>query len=103
MRAEADLAQLERTLGGPLPEDGLDPRTVLAALVEDAAPGVVAIPSGRYFGFVIGGGVPAALAADWLTATWDQNAGLFAISPAAAVVEEVWCWRRRAGTWRATA
>lgn len=76
-------------LGGPLPRTGLDPRAVIASLVEAAGPGLVAIPSGRYFGFVIGGALPSALAADWLTSTWDQNAGLYVGGPAASVVEEV--------------
>jgi glutamate/tyrosine decarboxylase-like PLP-dependent enzyme len=62
---------------------------VIASLVEAAEPGVVGIPSGRYFGFVIGGSVPSALAADWLTSTWDQNAGLYAAGPSASVVEDV--------------
>jgi len=86
---EAGVEDLIQALGGPLPEEGSDPRTVLAALVEDATPGIVGIPSGRYFGFVIGGAVPAAVAADWLTSVWDQNAGLYVGGPAAAVVEEV--------------
>jgi glutamate/tyrosine decarboxylase-like PLP-dependent enzyme len=89
IRAEAGVDQLYATLGGPLPERGIDPQGVIDALVEAAEPGVVGIPSGRYFGFVIGGALPAALAADWLTSAWDQNAGLYVGGPAAAVVEEV--------------
>ena len=58
-------------------------------LIAGAEPGVVAMPSGRFFGWVIGGVLPATLAADWLTSTWDQNAGLLASSPAAAGVEWV--------------
>lgn len=91
--AAADVETLEHALGGPLPEEPLDARAVVAALAEAAEPGVVGIPSGRYFGFVIGGGVPAAIAADWLTSVWDQNSGLYAGGPSAAVVEEVCrCW-----------
>jgi glutamate/tyrosine decarboxylase-like PLP-dependent enzyme len=87
--AEATLEDLRARLGGPLPREGLDPRAVIASLVEGVEGGIVAIPSGRYFGFVIGGALPSSLAADWLTSTWDQNAGLYAGGPAASVVEEV--------------
>lgn len=81
--------ELRASLGGPFPERGEDPRETIEHLVRAADPGLVAMPGPRYFGFVIGGHVPAALAADWLTSTWDQNAGLYATSPANSVVEEV--------------
>ncbi len=87
--SRATLGELRASLGGPLPGKGTDAREVVARMAEAVDPGVVASPSGRFFGFVIGGATPAALAADWLTATWDQNAGLYAAGPAAAVVEEV--------------
>jgi glutamate/tyrosine decarboxylase-like PLP-dependent enzyme len=93
IQATAGVDELRETLGGPLPETPLDPLEVIEALSGAAEPGVVGIPSGRYFGFVIGGALPAALAADWLTSAWDQNAGLVACGPSAAVVEEV------AGEW----
>jgi glutamate/tyrosine decarboxylase-like PLP-dependent enzyme len=82
-------AELRARLGGPLPDDPVEPETVVEQLAAAADPGLVAIPSGRYFGFVNGGELPAALAADWLTSAWDQNAGLYASGPAAAVVEDV--------------
>ncbi|HZR95907.1 MAG TPA: pyridoxal-dependent decarboxylase, partial [Gaiellaceae bacterium] len=87
--SERDVDVLHAALGGPLPEDGLDPRAVVESLVEHVDAGLNAMPSGRFFGFVIGGALPAALAADWLTSTWDQNTGLYAPTPAAAVVEDV--------------
>jgi len=89
VRPEADVASLREALGGPLPEEPVPAEEVVAALVDAAAPGLVGSAGSRYFGFVIGGALPAALAADWLTSTWDQNAGLVAAGPSAAVVEEV--------------
>ena len=89
VHATASVEDLRASLAGPLPEQGSDPEEVLAQLIAAAEPGVVGMAGGRYFGFVIGGSLPAALAADWLTSTWDQNAGLVAGGPSAAVVEEV--------------
>jgi len=84
-----DVDELRRALGGPLPEETTSPIEVIAELARAADPGIAGMPSGRWFGFVLGGSIPVALAADWLTSAWDQNAGLFAPAPAAAVVEEV--------------
>jgi glutamate/tyrosine decarboxylase-like PLP-dependent enzyme len=85
----APLAELRRRLGGPLAAAGRDPVEVVEDLARGTAGGLLGSAGGRFYGWVIGAGLPAALAADWLTATWDQNAGLYACSPAAAVVEEV--------------
>jgi glutamate/tyrosine decarboxylase-like PLP-dependent enzyme len=76
-------------LGGAWPERGSDPAEVLALLDEVGSPATVASAGGRYFGFVTGGTLPAALAATWLASAWDQNAGLRAMSPVASAVEEI--------------
>jgi len=73
VRAVATLPELRAALGGPTPETPTDSSAVIRALAAEAAPGVVGIPGPRYFGFVIGGSHPAALAADWLTSGWDKN------------------------------
>jgi glutamate/tyrosine decarboxylase-like PLP-dependent enzyme len=87
--ATAGAEELAARLGGPLPEHPSDPAEVVAQLAELADDGLVASAGPRYFGFVVGGSLPAALAADWLAAAWDQNAGLFVLGPAAATVEDV--------------
>ena len=89
VRSVTDVDGVAGALGGPLPEEGTADRAVVEELIAGATPGIVATPSSRFFGWVIGGVLPAALAADWLTSTWDQNAGLLASSPAAAGVERV--------------
>ena len=82
-------AELRAALGGELPGEGEPALDVVEALARGAAPGLTASPGPRYFGFVTGGALPAALAADWLASAWDQNSFSAISSPAAAVVEEV--------------
>lgn len=86
--ARADAAAMRDALGGPMPEEGEPAARVVDELARRADPGLVATAGPRFFGFVIGGSVPAAVGADWLTSTWDQNSGLFVLSPAAAIAEE---------------
>lgn len=87
--ATASLDELRGRLARPLEEDGCAAEQVVDELVADTAGGIVGSAGGRFFGWVIGGTVPAALAGDWLTATWDQNAASYACGPAEAVIEEV--------------
>ena len=89
----ATLRELRATLDLPLPDGPADPERVIEELARDVEPGLTQMSGGRYFGFVIGGALPAALAADWLTSAWDQNACLALPTPAATVVEET------AGRW----
>ena len=91
--AQASAAQLRAAFDRPLAETGEDPQAVLRALAVEGDPGLVATAGPRFFGFVIGGSHPIAVAADWLTSVWDQNPGLYATSPLTAVLEET------AGRW----
>jgi glutamate/tyrosine decarboxylase-like PLP-dependent enzyme len=87
--AAASVDDLRAVFRESLPETGVPPERVITELAETAEPGLVATAGPRFLGFVIGGTLPVAIAADWLTSSWDQNAGGHAASPAAAVVEEV--------------
>jgi glutamate/tyrosine decarboxylase-like PLP-dependent enzyme len=87
--ASATAEQVRAALGDALPEAPTEPAEVVDLLAKAATPGLVATGSGRFYGFVIGGTLPAALAADWLVSAWDQNAGLRAASPAHAAIEDL--------------
>lgn len=91
--ATADLEELRGRFERPLPHSGTDPAQVIDDLVRDVEGGIIGSTGGRFFGWVIGGTLPAALAADWLVSAWDQNAAIHACGPAEAVIEEV------AGRW----
>lgn len=84
-------AEIERlsSLGGPLPESPQAPDEIIALLDEIGSPATVASAGGRYFGFVTGSSLPGAVAAGWLAAAWDQNAGLYVMSPVAAELETI--------------
>ena len=87
--AAATAAAVRDALGTHLPEHGEAPGDVIDALVAGVEPGLVASAGPRHFGFVVGGALPAALAADWLVSAWDQCAAFHALSPAGAAVEEI--------------
>jgi glutamate/tyrosine decarboxylase-like PLP-dependent enzyme len=91
--ATATYDEMLAALGGELPEAPTDPAAVVDALAAAAEPGLAATQSGRFFGFVIGATLPAAMAADWLVSAWDQNSGLLAVTPATVAAEAV------AGRW----
>ena len=91
--APADVEELRSRFFRPLPDKGCDPLQVIDELVAAADRGLHASAGGRFHGWVIGGALPAAVAADWMAAVWDQNAGNFAVSPASSIVEEA------AGVW----
>jgi glutamate/tyrosine decarboxylase-like PLP-dependent enzyme len=93
VRPERGYRDMLALLDEPLPDDPSDPVSVVESLARTGEPGVAAMGSGRYFGFVIGGALPAALAVDWLVAAWDQNTGLAEPTPATSALETV------AGRW----
>ncbi len=91
--ATRDYAELRHQLEKPLLDESLPPEQVIRELARDVDGGILGSAGGRFFAWVIGGSLPAALGADWLTSAWDQNAALYACAPAAAIVEEI------AGAW----
>lgn len=90
---EVSYQDLREKLNYPISENGVNPEQVIDDLVEDVKDGILGSTSGRFFGWVLGGAFPVAIAADWLATTWDQNAAIAACSPSAAIIEEV------AGEW----
>src|SRR5919201_4517853 len=86
--AQASLEQLRGSLRVSLGDEPLPALQVIEELVAAVEPGLVGVQSPRYYGFVMGGGLDAAIAADWLTSVWDQNGGGDPGGPAAFGAEE---------------
>jgi len=78
-----------RALDIPMPDEPTTAESVLRELDEVCSPATIGIAGPRFYGFVIGGSLPTALAANWLASAWDQNTGLYNITPATAVLEQV--------------
>lgn len=87
--ASATVDEVLAALTTELPAEPSTPLQVIEELQHACEPGLTAMPSGRFFGFVIGGTHPAALAADWLVSAWDQNAGMRLVTPSTSAVEEL--------------
>ncbi|WP_454730093.1 pyridoxal phosphate-dependent decarboxylase family protein [Cellulosimicrobium protaetiae] len=85
----ATVAEVVAALGTDLPDGPTRAADVVDLLATACGPGLTAMPSGRFYGMVIGGSHPAALAADWLTSAWDQNSALRTVTPAHTAVEDV--------------
>src|SRR5437588_12430889 len=81
--------ELRELLSCPLPDDSEESIKVIDELARAGANGTTASQGPRYFGFVTGGSLPVATAADWLVSAWDQNAQVYVMSPLASVVEEI--------------
>jgi glutamate/tyrosine decarboxylase-like PLP-dependent enzyme len=93
VRPTSSIDELREAFGGPLLDGPCDPGEVVDELARLAEPGLMAMPSGKFFGWVIGGTLPAALGADWMVSAWDQNAAMRLATPATAAAEEA------AGQW----
>jgi len=91
--AGVDAAEVARALPDALPAKGIAPDQVVAELTAAVEPGLLTIGSPRFYGWVMGGSLPAALAADWLVSAWDQNAGMRGATPGVVAVEDA------AGRW----
>ncbi len=86
---QATVAEITGKLGTELPDEATPAGDVIDLLANGCEEGLTAMPSGRFYGMVIGGTHPAALAADWLVSAWDQNAGLRLVTPAHSAVEDI--------------